>query len=110
MKKTFTITIHDETPFNEKLAFFLNNLIDTDDNGITGHEHMKCPAFIYGGPGSQSRHTCEYTYPHTLEDEHGEINGRYQWSGTAVMDEVWNEKLNRNVTRLAFNPKNEADF
>lgn len=51
---------------------------------VTGYEHVKCEAFLYGGPGHQSRHTCEYEFPHPIDGEHHDSYG-YDWTGTAVI-------------------------
>jgi len=56
---------------------------------------FKCPAIIYGGPGHQSRHTCDRNNPHSIDDTHYNDYG-YEWTETAVVENG----------KLIFNPKN----
>ena len=43
---------------------------------------FKCEAFVYAGPGHQSRHECEIESKHPIEGEHRDFNT--EWEGTAV--------------------------
>jgi hypothetical protein len=57
----------------------LTGLLDT----LVSHEYeFACPAFVYAGPGHQSKHTCHYHMPHSLDGEHAD--SMYWWEGTAT--------------------------
>lgn len=60
---------------------------------IQAEYEFDCPAFIYAGPGHQSRHDCEYHRPHPVTGEHSD--SMYNWEGTAIRD----------GNRLVFNPR-----
>lgn len=44
-------------------------------------EPFKCQAFVYAGPGHQSKHECEVESIHPIEGEHRDSNT--EWMGTA---------------------------
>jgi hypothetical protein len=51
---------------------------------------FKCEAFVYAGPGHQSKHECEIESIHPIEGEHHDFNT--EWTGTAYYetpDEPW---------------------
>lgn len=44
---------------------------------------FKCPEYIWGGPGHQSKHQCDYNWPHPQIGEHGE-RGYCEWEVTEI--------------------------
>lgn len=53
-------------------------------------EPFKCQAFVYAGPGHQSKHECEIESIHPIEGEHHDSNT--EWEGTAyyeMEDQPW---------------------
>lgn len=45
-----------------------------------------CQSFVYAGPGHQSRHQCDCSWPHPLDGEH--FNDMHSWNGTAVEEDA----------------------
>lgn len=43
---------------------------------------FKCPEVIWGGPGHQSKHECEYHFPHPQVGEHGYPEHYVEWEVT----------------------------
>jgi hypothetical protein len=62
-------------------------------------EPFKCKAFVYAGPGHQSKHECEIESIHPIEGEHRDFNT--EWEGTA--------RYAAGGMRLEFNPKHRND-
>lgn len=53
-------------------------------------EPFKCQAFVYAGPGHQSKHECEIESIHPIEGEHSDSNT--EWMGTSsyeMMEQPW---------------------
>lgn len=72
---------------------------------------FKCQSFVYAGPGHQSRHTCEYHRPHSIEGEHSDF--MYEWEGTSVEEDlgprIINGKDYGRHTKLISNAKHRGD-
>jgi len=76
------------------------HLTDLIDAFVANQYEFDCPAFVYAGPGHQSRHDCEDRSPHPLDGEHS--NWRYNWEGTAIMQDVDGRR------KLIFNPRHHG--
>jgi len=53
-------------------------------------EPFKCQAFVYAGPGHQSKHECEIESIHPITGEHRDFNT--EWEGTAsyeMIEQPW---------------------
>lgn len=74
---------------------------------IMDEYEFKCPAFVYAGPGHQSRHTCEDSHPHPIEGEHRDF--LYEWVGTSVEEEYWHQATMTTRKRLVSNAEHRGD-